>query len=100
MARITIDDLPADRTLDRQAMAHIRGGDGAGWLYGWIYAFRPAQRSPAPVINFYQINNYADQLINQFQVVDVSNTAPNSVVNVGVDERSNNTRPIQAAAGG
>jgi len=44
----------------------------------------------APVINFYQINNYADQMINQFQTVSVSNSAPNSVVTVGVDERSTN----------
>jgi hypothetical protein len=100
MAHITIDDLPADRTLDRQAMAHIRGGDGAGWLYGWIYAFRPVQHGPTPVINFYQINNYADQLINQFQVVSVSNTAPNSAVNVGVDERSTNNGVVPALTGG
>jgi hypothetical protein len=95
MAHITIDDLPADRTLDRQAMAHIRGGDGAPWVFGWIRPYLPQQpRGIAPVINFYQINNYADQLINQFQMVDVSNTAPNSVVNVAVDERSKNNGAI------
>jgi hypothetical protein len=38
MANISINDLPADRTLDRQAMAHIRGGDGAPWVYGWMRA--------------------------------------------------------------
>jgi hypothetical protein len=54
----------------------------------------PQQRGLAPVINFYQINNYADQLINQVQLVNVSNTAPNSLVNVGVDERSTNNGPI------
>jgi hypothetical protein len=43
-----------------------------------------------PVINFYQINNYADQMINQYQVVSVSNSAPNAVLTVGVDERSTN----------
>jgi hypothetical protein len=94
MANITINDLAVDRTLDRRAMAHIRGGDGAPWVFGWIQAYMPRQRGVAPVINFYQINNYADQLINQFQMVNVSNTAPNSAVNVRVDERSNNDGTI------
>jgi hypothetical protein len=91
MANITITDLRVDRTLDREAMSHVRGGDGAPWIFG---SFRPylqqQQRGFAPVVNFYQINNYADQMINQYQIVDVKNTAPNSVVSVGVDERSTN----------
>jgi hypothetical protein len=92
MATIRINDLCANRELDRQAMAHIRGADGAGWVFGWIRPYLPSQAGVAPVINFYQINNYADQLINQFQMVNVSNSAPNSVLNVGVDERSHNDR--------
>src|ERR1700712_4148617 len=76
MASIRIDDLPAERPLDCQAMAHIRGASGAPWVFGWIQAYMPRQPGNAPVINFYQINNYADQLINQFQMVNVSNTAP------------------------
>jgi hypothetical protein len=48
----------------------------------------------SPVINFYQINNYADQMINQYQVVSVNNSAPNSVLTVGVDERSTNNGTI------
>jgi hypothetical protein len=92
MATIRINDLCANRVLDRQAMAHIRGADGAGWVYGWIRPYVAQQTGMAPVINFYQINNYADQLINQFQMVNVSNSAPNSVLNVGVDERSHNDR--------
>jgi hypothetical protein len=55
----------------------------------------PQQHGFAPVINFYQINNYADQMINQYQIVDVKNTAPNSVINVGVDERSTNNGLVQ-----
>jgi hypothetical protein len=90
MAHITINDLRSDRTLDARAMARIRGGDGAPWCFGWIQPYMPAQRGIAPVINFYQINNYADQLINQFQMVSVNNSAPNSVLTVGVDERSIN----------
>jgi hypothetical protein len=95
MAHITIDDLRCDRTLDARAMAHIRGGDGAAWCFGWIQPYLPAQsRAAPPVINFYQINNYADQMINQYQTVSVSNSAPNSVLTVGVDERSTNNGTI------
>lgn len=95
MAQIKIGNLRADRSLDRQAMARIRGGDGAGWCFGWIQPYLPEQsRGLPPVINFYQINNYADQMINQVQMVNVSNSAPNSILNVGVDERSTNNGKI------
>jgi hypothetical protein len=90
MAHIRIDDLRGERTLDTSAMARVRGGDGAAWCFGWIQAYLPPALRPRSVINFYQINNYADQMINQFQTVSVSNTAPNAVVTVGVDERSVN----------
>jgi len=91
MAHIRIDNLRSDRSLDAGAMARIRGGDGAAWCYGWILPYLPAQaRSASPVINFYQINNYADQMINQVQMVNVSNSGPNAVLTVGVDERSTN----------
>jgi hypothetical protein len=90
MAHLTINDLGSDRTLDRQAMARVRGGDGAAWVFGWIRPYMPSQGGATPVINFYQINNYADQMINQYQMVNVNNAAPNSTVTVGVDERSTN----------
>jgi hypothetical protein len=95
MANITISDLREDRTLDRAAMAHICGADGAPWVFGWMRAFMPNQRAMPFVINFYQINNYADQMINQVQLVDVNNTAPNSAINVGVDGRSINNGQIE-----
>jgi hypothetical protein len=91
MAHLKIGNLRADRTLDARAMARIRGGDGAPWCFGWIQCYLPAQsRAAQPVINFYQVNNYADQMINQYQMVSVNNSAPNSVLTVGVDERSTN----------
>lgn len=90
MAHILIKDLRADRTLDSQAMSRVRGGDGAQWVFGWIRPYLPSQPGTMPVINFYQINNYADQMINQFQVVDVNNAAPNSTLTVGVDGNSTN----------
>jgi hypothetical protein len=93
MATIMINDLPASYALDRKAMARVQGA-GAQWLYGWmrvpveLSALRPTQ------INFYQINNFAEQMINQFQNVSVTNSAPNSNVNVAVDAGSVNNRLI------
>jgi hypothetical protein len=93
MASITIDDLPRNLALDAKAMSSIRGG-GAPWVYGWITPYAPETRNVAPVLNFYQISNsfYADQMINQFQTVQVNNTAPGSNISVALDERSNNSK--------
>lgn len=92
MANITITDLPASHELDRKAMSCIRGADGAGWVFGWITPFIEASPNRFPVINFYQINNFADQMINQFQMVSVTNSGANSTLNVKVDEGSVNNR--------
>jgi hypothetical protein len=90
MASIGIKDLHIDQSLKQQAMARIRGASGAPWVFGWIQAYMPAQPGNTPVINFYQINNYADQLINQFQMVNVSNTAPDANLTVNTGARSGN----------
>jgi len=89
MASIHIDDLPASAQLDRRAMAAIRGG-GAPWVFGWIRPYVEGTSERAPAINFYQINNYADQMINQFQTVTVNNAGANATLDVNVDERSVN----------
>lgn len=89
MASITISDLPSSKAFDRSAMAAIRGA-GAPWVFGWIRPFIPASPSQHPVINFYQINNFADQMINQFQTVSVNNSGANATLNVSVDESSVN----------
>ena len=91
MAAITINDLPLNIALDRKAMTSIRGA-GAPWVFGWIRPFSPAAQSDGPVINFFQINNFADQMINQFQLVNVQNSAPNANINVSLDERSANSK--------
>ena len=92
MSVISIKDLCTNRTLDRETMSSIRGGDGAPWVYGWIRPFVAGTPNAAPAINFYQINNYADQMINQIQVVDVNNTGANSNINVNLDEQSRNSK--------
>jgi hypothetical protein len=92
MATITINDLPANRALDRKAMSTIRGAGGAPWVFGWIRPFIGDSASQFPVINFYQINNYADQMINQYQMVNVNNSGNNASLTVGVDESSLNKR--------
>lgn len=91
MSSITIKDLPESRALDRAAMRAIRGG-GAPWVYGWIQPFVAQSPSATPTVNFYQINNFADQMINQIQVVNVTNSAANSNVDVGLDENSRNRK--------
>jgi hypothetical protein len=49
-----------------------------------------ASPSQFPVINFYQVNNFADQMINQFQNVSVNNAGPNSTLSVNVDGNAKN----------
>jgi hypothetical protein len=90
MATLTINDLPTSNLLDRKAMAGVKGGAGAPWVFGWISPFVNASPSQPQQINFYQINNYADQMINQYQTVSVTNSAANSNVNVAVDAASVN----------
>ncbi|HEY1146931.1 MAG TPA: hypothetical protein VGF27_00050 [Pseudoduganella sp.] len=94
MATITINDLPASKTLDRKAMSTIRGAGGAPWVFGWIRPFVEGSSGQVPVINFYQINNYADQMINQYQMVNVNNSGNNANLTVGVDERSVNNGKV------
>jgi hypothetical protein len=89
MANITIKDLPASVALDRKAMSAIHGA-GAPWVFGWIRPYVDAAPDRSPVINFYQINNFADQMINQFQTVSVNNTGANATLNVAVAESSVN----------
>ena len=83
MAIITINNLPANRDLDRAAMSAIRGAGGAPWVFG---AFRPyvdSAPSLVPTVNFYQINNsfFAEQMINQSQTVNINNSGANSAIN-------------------
>jgi len=93
MATITIKDLRTDRSLDNKAMSSIKGGNGS-WVFGWIQPYRRNQNpfGGGAVFNFYQINNYADQMINQNQIVNVNNTGANSNINVGVSETSTNVK--------
>jgi hypothetical protein len=84
MPAMTINDLPANRALDRKAMASIRGAGGAGWVFGWIRPFVPDVPSFGQVVNFYQTNNIfiADQMNNQIMAIDVHNSAANATINV------------------
>jgi hypothetical protein len=92
MASITISDIPHNLALDRKAMASISGGGGAPWVFGWITPYVRDTPSVGPVVNLYDITNnfYANQMINQFQSVDVHNTGNNSNINVTPDANSTN----------
>ena len=92
MSAIVVEDLPRDITLDHQAMAAVEGGGGAPWIYGWITPYAPSEPSAGPVVNLYEVNNnfYAQQMINQFQSVDVRNSGANSNITVNPNARSSN----------
>jgi len=83
MTTISIGDLNTGSTLDRKAMSFIKGA-GAPWVYGWIVPYRPETPAFGPVVNFFQINNsyYANQMINQYQTIDVNNSGANSNLSV------------------
>ncbi|WP_321962279.1 hypothetical protein [Paraburkholderia sp. J7] len=92
MTSLAITDLHLQCDLDRKAMSFIRGA-GAPWVFGWIQPYEPAQPSPlGSIINLYQTNNtfYANQVINQYQTLDVTNSASNSNVTVGVGQNGKN----------
>ncbi|MGV2289353.1 hypothetical protein AAHK20_11635 [Trinickia sp. YCB016] len=89
MAAITINDLHTKRDLDLKAMSLIRGA-GAPWVFGWIQPFTPPVASVGPVLNFYQTNIFANQLVNQVENINVNNAAPNSNVAVSAGENGKN----------
>ncbi|MBE7417035.1 MAG: hypothetical protein HS128_04640 [Ideonella sp.] len=87
MAKTTISDLPASRALDHKAMAAIRGGGGAPWVFGAFRAFMPAPERIVPII-FNQINLIANQLTLQFQNINVENSAPNAAISVNAGQNA------------
>ena len=95
MAAIVVKDLRTNRVLDREALASIRGG-GAPWVFGWIRPHVSAIPSFGSAINLYQITNnfHADQMINQFQIVDVTNSAPGSTISVSLAENADLSKQL------
>ena len=88
MATATINDLPMSRALDHKAMSSIKGAGGAPWVFGAFRAFVPESARIAPIVNFFQTNNFfvADQLNVQFQTIDIDNSASNAVINVAASQ--------------
>jgi hypothetical protein len=84
MAHLIIADLPADRALDRAAMAVVRGG--LSWVNG-AFAL-PLAPSAVPAFNFLQVNNIqntvtnnlymVEEMVNHYQVVNIDNQGANS----------------------
>ena len=92
MTSLAITDLHIQCDIDHKAMSFIRGA-GAPWVFGWIQPYEPAQPSAlGPVINLYQTNNtfYANQVVNQYEMLDVTNSAPNSNLSVAVGQKGGN----------
>ena len=87
MTTLAIKDLQTERALDRKAMSSVRGGGGAGWVFGWIRPYIPTVATSdflGPVVNFFQTNNIfiADQMNNQFQTIDINSTGANARIDV------------------
>jgi hypothetical protein len=91
MAAIKILDLHMTRDMPRESMSLIRGA-GAPWVFGWIQPFAPPIASVGPVVNLYQTNNtfFANQVVNQFQSINVENGAANSNLTVVAGENGKN----------
>lgn len=91
MAAITILDLRMTRDLPRRSMSLICGA-GAPWVFGWIQPFAPPIPTIGPVVNFYQTNNtfVANQMVNQFESINVANGGANSTLTVGAGENGKN----------
>jgi hypothetical protein len=92
MTSLAITDLHMQRDIDHKAMSFIRGA-GAPWVFGWAQPYQPAQPSGlGPIINLYQTNNtfYANQVVNQYEMLDVTNSAPNSNLSVAVGQKGGN----------
>ena len=85
MSTLNIKDLSVSSALDRKAMAAIRGGDGARWVYGWMAAFNPlAGRAQSAAVNFVQNNTIfmAEQMTNQFLQIGVTNSGAGANISV------------------
>ena len=99
MASINIKDLALSRTLDRDAMAHVRGGGDGSWVVGWIAPFVGASGVSRHGGDVYNItNNIFTQVVNanqatfQTQNTDVFNSGANALLTVGTDQSSATSR--------
>ena len=92
MATITIHDLATLTMLDSASMRAVRGGDGAPWVFSFRPFIESVARAPGAIINFFQTNNIyvADQMNNQFQVIDIEASAANANINVDAKQLASN----------
>jgi len=98
MATTTIHDLPLSRALDYKALAAVRGGGGAPWVFAFAPFARATERI-APIIfnQFNQITNFiADNLTLQFQNINVDNSGANSNINVNAGQNALTFAPVIA----
>ena len=94
MTAIAIKDLGLERELDARSMRRVKGGGGASWVFGIAVPYGSLPRGSGGELNLYQTNNYfiADQMNNQFAVIDVNNTAANAVINVDAKQQAGNLK--------
>jgi hypothetical protein len=95
MAHLIIADLPANRALDRAAMAAVRGG--LSWVNG---AFALPLLPNVPAYNVLQVNNVhhtvnnnlylVEEMVNHYQIVNIDNQGANSNITAVVISSLNN----------
>ena len=97
MTILRISDLPLDRTLDRAAMADLRGAgsrSSGSWVAGWIVPFSGMSVAASSGGNsFISItNNIFNQFISanqatfQTQNTDVYNTGAGAVIDLAANQ--------------
>jgi hypothetical protein len=90
MAALFIADLPADRALDRAAMAAVRGG------LSWVNGAFALPLAPSPVPAYLQVNNITnnlylvEEMVNHYQVVNIANEGASSNITAVVISSLNN----------
>ena len=92
MAAISIKDLEHSSTLDRRAMASIRGAGGAPWVFGVSTPFESTGGRSGNVFNVVNQFFIARQISFQNQVTEVFNSGANAVVTVDTSQASANSQ--------
>lgn len=80
MSVIMINDFFINFILDCKVLIFFCGG-GVLWVFGWIVLYVLLLVSFVLMVNnFFQINNYIGQLVDQFQMFVISNVGNGMII--------------------
>lgn len=92
MAAISIKDLQHSCSLDRHAMASVRGAGGAPWVFGVSTPFESIGGRSGNVFNVVNQFFIAKQISFQNQITEVFNSGANAVLTVDASQASANSQ--------